>query len=406
MNDVKKKKRHKLEIFIICILLIISIIFVSFLSVHQFSSHELRVKGFFAEEENVIDVVHIGASEMYTGFSPEYIWHNYGITSYNLATAGAPMRLAKSQIKAAIETQNPKLMIVSLNGAMYDDERSKHEGYTRMWLDNMPRSALREEAIEEWIDKKNRNNFRFKILNYHDNLSRVSECIKLSFREMKMKRDKRFLTINGIQGQAKMDEKRNIIDVTDYDKEKPLHQLADEQLTDLLEYLKKEDIKNVIFVNMPRYYDQDILKTKERINTAIKKVKSYGFDVYDMDKEVKNIGLDQQQDYYNSSHPNIYGQQKVSKYFYENIVPKYVKEHREYSKDVKERWDENYDVYTKVYAWIDKMIREKPDYAVYYTYKAVDHIRNGTIDKYQKMLEFKANVVKKSKQDTDDRDNT
>ena len=74
----KLKRHHKIEITAICLLLALSVAFVSFLSVHQFSSHELRVKYFFMEDENAIDVVNIGASEIYTGFSPEYIWHNYG----------------------------------------------------------------------------------------------------------------------------------------------------------------------------------------------------------------------------------------------------------------------------------------------------------------------------------------
>lgn len=81
---------------------------------------------------------------------------------------------------------------------------------------------------------------------------------------------------------------------------------------------------------MPRFYERGMLVTKERINSAIKLVKSYGYDVYDLDKDVGKIGLLQQQDYYNSGHPNIYGQRKISKYFYEKIVPKYVKEKREH----------------------------------------------------------------------------
>lgn len=33
---------------------------------------------------------------------------------------------------------------------------------------------------------------------------------------------------------------------------------------------------------MPRFYDKEMLGSKEKINTAIKKVKSYGYDVYDL----------------------------------------------------------------------------------------------------------------------------
>ncbi len=405
MKSKKERKIHnKIEIFLICLFFVVALLFTYVVSAHQFSSHEIRVKAFFAEEKDIIDVVHIGASEIYTGFSPEYIWHNYGITNYNLATAGAPIRLVKNQIKAAIKEQNPKLIVISLNGTLYDDKRAQHDGYMRMWLDNMKDNTLRNEAIGEWVKPKERKHFKIKLLNYHDNIARTPECVALSWREFKMKNDKRLLTISGIQGQAVRDEKRDVIDVANYDKAAPLADITGKEFTELLEYLKEENIGNVIFVNMPRFYEQKNINLRAKLNTAMMEVKKYGFDVYDLDKEIKAIGLDQQNDYYNTSHPNIYGQQKISKYFYENIIPKYVSEHRKYSDDVIKRLDENYDAYTKVYAWIDKMIKKTPvgEHGIHYTYKAVDHVLGGTIDKYEKTLEMKAKIFKKSQQDNRD----
>ncbi len=92
----------------------------SIVSSHHYDSNEVRVKNFFAKKKNNLDVVYIGASEIYAGFSPEYIWHNYGITSYNLATSAAPLGLVKSQVKSVRKRQNPKLIVISLNGVMYD----------------------------------------------------------------------------------------------------------------------------------------------------------------------------------------------------------------------------------------------------------------------------------------------
>ncbi len=401
----ERKIYNKIEILLICLLCIVAFLFTYVVSVHQFSSHEIRVKAFFAEEKDTVDVVHIGASEIYTGFSPEYIWHNYGITNYNLATAGAPIRLVKNQIKSAIKTQNPKLIVVSLNGTLYDDKRAQHEGYMRMWLDNMQDEKLRNEAISEWVRPKDHKHFKMKLLNYHDNIARAPECVALSWRELKMKKDKRLLTISGVQGQAGRDKKRDVIDVTNYDKTSPLGKITGKEFTELLEYLKDEDIKNVIFVNMPRFYEKKTIDQRAKLNTAMEQVKEYGFDVYDLDKEIATMGLEQQNDYYNPSHPNIYGQQKISKYFYENIVPKYVDEHRKYSEDVTWRWDENYEAYTKVYAWINKMIKETPagEPGLHYTYKAVDHILDGTIEKYEKTLKMKAKILKNSRQGSRDK---
>ena len=389
------EKKHRIEIIIMAIILLCSVLVVSLFSTHQFSSQEVRVKNFFAEEKDTIDVVHIGASEMYAGFSPEYIWKNYGITSYNLATAAAPMGLAKSQVQAAIENQHPKLMVISLNGAVYSNKRAVHEGYTRMWLDNMPSSKLHNQAVDELV-KGDKLLYKFKMLKYHDNIGRLPECISLTKRELKAKKDKRLLTISGIQGQACTDDRdlSQIIDAKDFDEEESLSKITGMQLRALLMYLKENKIENVIFVNMPRFYDERMLESKRRLNAAATIIKKYGYTVYDFDKDLDKIGLDPKNDFYNFAHLNAYGQQKMSKYFYEHVVPKYVKgvSRDTYSDDVKTRWDENYDAYTKVFAWISKTIDEKSQYKIVYDYNIVDHVLAGTIDKYEKIAIKKAKV--------------
>ena len=63
MKIKKERKIHnKIEIFLICLLFVVALLFTYVVSTHQFSSHEIRVKAFFAEEKDTIDVVHIGAS--------------------------------------------------------------------------------------------------------------------------------------------------------------------------------------------------------------------------------------------------------------------------------------------------------------------------------------------------------
>lgn len=389
------------------VMLLCSVLVISLISTHQFSSQEVRVKNFFAEKKDTIDVVHIGASEMYAGFSPEYIWKNYGITSYNLATAAAPMGLAKSQVQAAIENQHPKLIVISMNGAVYSNKRAVHEGYTRMWLDNMPSSKLHNEAVDDLI-KGDKFSYKFKMLKYHDNIGRLSECINLTKRELKAKKDKRLLTISGIQGQACTDDRdlTQIVDAKNYVEEGKLSKITSMQLRNLLIYLKENNIKNVIFVNMPRFYDERMLESKKRLNAAATIIGKYGFPVYDFDKDLDKIGLDPKHDFYNFAHLNAYGQQKMSKYFYEQVVPQYVKgiTRESYSDDVKERWDENYDAYTKVFAWISKTIDEKSQYKITYDYNVVDHILAGTIDSYEKVAIKKAKVqIEKDKKKAEKR---
>ena len=383
-----KKVRHKIEIVAIVIILFVALIFVNVFSTHQFNSHEVRVKNFFYEPKDTIEVVNVGASEIYAGFSPEYIWHNYGITTYNLATAAAPMSLAKSEIEAAIEYQNPKLIVVSLNGIMYNDDRSTDEGYTRMWVDNMPDGILRNETIDDLVTEDVLS-YKIKALKYHDNIWNLKESLGMTIKNLKSQTTKEYLTIRGVQGNAKRLSSlntNNLINMVGNDKTLTPYTLAKSQLEDLLEYLKENNIENVIFVNMPRFYSSDLVTSKYRVNYGIQMVESYGYDVYDFDDYIDEIGLDVTQDYYNLGHLNIDGQAKMSAYMAEYIYPKYGVTATDLDTENTELWNQNYDVYVQLKDWVNDMIENYNSLNLEYNYKVVDHIIDGTIDTYQKTL--------------------
>lgn len=47
------------------------------------------IEGFYKEPENTIDVMMIGASEVYADYSATEAWKNYGYTSYSLGVSSA-----------------------------------------------------------------------------------------------------------------------------------------------------------------------------------------------------------------------------------------------------------------------------------------------------------------------------
>ena len=58
----------------------------------------MHVRGYFEEPNNSIDVLMIGASELYTGFSSPLAWKKYGFTSYALSYSGAQGSLYKTML--------------------------------------------------------------------------------------------------------------------------------------------------------------------------------------------------------------------------------------------------------------------------------------------------------------------
>ena len=68
-----------------------------------------RVRRFYQEEKNSLDVVFLGASEVFTGFSPALAYEEHGFTSYMYAIDANPGALYKYQLKEVMKHQQPKL---------------------------------------------------------------------------------------------------------------------------------------------------------------------------------------------------------------------------------------------------------------------------------------------------------
>ena len=68
------------------------------------------IEGFYKEPKNTIDVMMIGASEVYADYSATEAWKNYGYTSilaWGIRSAGS---LYKSMLREALTRQHPKVV--------------------------------------------------------------------------------------------------------------------------------------------------------------------------------------------------------------------------------------------------------------------------------------------------------
>ena len=54
-----------------------------------------NIDGFYQTKENSVDVMLMGASEIYMGYAPGLAWHEYGIKSMNLSIGGIPCSMYK-----------------------------------------------------------------------------------------------------------------------------------------------------------------------------------------------------------------------------------------------------------------------------------------------------------------------
>jgi len=75
-----------------------------------------RVRGFYSEPPHSLDVVVLGASEVYSGFSSAYAYDYSGLTSYIYSYGSNPGTLYLSQLREILARQNPQLIVIEING--------------------------------------------------------------------------------------------------------------------------------------------------------------------------------------------------------------------------------------------------------------------------------------------------
>ena len=81
-----------------------------------------RVLMLHKEPKDTIDVLLIGSSATYSGFSSAYAYEKFGFTSYPYAIGGGTCTMWKPALQDALRTQKPKLVVVDVFGGGYEHE--------------------------------------------------------------------------------------------------------------------------------------------------------------------------------------------------------------------------------------------------------------------------------------------
>ena len=332
----------------------------------------IRIRGFYMEPENSLDVVTLGASETYTSIAPGILWQNYGFTSYNYSMAGNPISLMKTQVKEVLKHQNPKVLVIEINGALpglkdYQNKDSKMHGY----LDNIPWSKNKIEAINELIPKEDRYSYYLPFMKYHSNWKRVDECVANAYLSAQMKLSSG-TKLKGFQTISKYNNNKlvckNILgDIS----QMSLNSLAEYYLRDLLEYLKQEDIKNVLFIRVPHRVTRKNYKDYKRCNRAGEIIREYGYDFVNFEQQREYMHLDSEKDFYNDSHMNINGQEKFTNYFGNYLTQRYHLNTAVHSEEIIKRWNDAANETLEAINYTKSLMKEKDRRSINEGWRAV-----------------------------------
>lgn len=357
-----RKKKYIIRTVKVLTLLLAILLTVAFLQeyvlCHADHNRE-RIKGFYLEDKDSVDVVLIGASDVYAGFSSAYAYEKFGFTSYPFATQSNIISSYKSQIKTVIEQQHPKLIVVEINGALYsDDKQLEKEANFRNYIDNVPLNSAKVQAVKEYAPE-NEIEYYLPIIKYHSVWNDFPAGIKWNISIMQDNL-RGYNLLKGVKNKAgvyKPDEKIYNSTLKKNTKRKPLSVKSEHYLRELLDYCKSENITNIVFTRFPHAVIYKNIARFKRSNTAGDIIAEYGYDFLNFEKDFDDTGLDTAVDFYNPDHMNVYGQKKFTEHLGGILRDKYGISESELTASQKSEWDKSVEYYEAYFKFSDSVIK-------------------------------------------------
>lgn len=274
-----------------------------------------RFRRFYNEEPNSLDVVFLGASEVFAGYAPGYAYDQFGYTSYIYVTDANVGSLYKYQLKEVLAYQNPQVIFVETFGFLRGNDTSLiSEERLRLFTESIPLSRNKLEAVWEYpCDHK--LSYFIPLLKYHAHPGMILSNVTALLNDPLYRDRKAPSALKGISTIATVYEGPGDPGLPDDPAAHVLSPDAEKYLIDFLEFCKEEELENIVFVNFPRYLENeeghDLMSLVDQVEEM---ANQYGYPLLNLQEQKEEIGIELNKDFYNSHHMNVYGQMKLTEY--------------------------------------------------------------------------------------------
>ena len=101
------------------------------------------------EDDDMVDVLFVGDSLVYSSVSPMEIWNEFGYTSFDCSTPAQLTETSFEYISIAVERQHPKVIFLEANVLFRDPAKRTDE---RKMKDFYDRYSLLDKYHDNWKD--------------------------------------------------------------------------------------------------------------------------------------------------------------------------------------------------------------------------------------------------------------
>ncbi|MBQ3329711.1 MAG: hypothetical protein IJG87_00865 [Ruminococcus sp.] len=329
----------------------------------RIDNNTMRMEAFYLEEKGTIDVALIGASDVYAGYSAPYAYEKYGYTSYPYATQSSPANIVLPQIKEVIKYQDPKMIVVESNAFLYKDNELPSEASQRMFADNVPHDEIWRDYLDDAIPKDKQIEYYLPIVKYHSSWNEYPWKLKYLKAELGLKQAgySLFRGYKTVANEFHPTVKVYNDQLADDDSTYPLGVNGERYLRQTLEYLKENNITNVVFMRFPHIVRKDAYSRFRRCNEAGNIIQSYGYDFVNLERYGEQEGFVVNEDFYNWDHLNVYGTEKLTDYVADMLLNKYHLTAAELTDSQIAEWDDSVNYYHMIFNYSQEMISRRKE---------------------------------------------
>lgn len=308
-----------------------------------------RFVGFYAEEDNSLDMIIIGSSPVYPAYIAPKIWGEYGIAAYPISSNQQRPRAAIHLIEEVRKTQeNPLFVFEMRQFTAPESSMTENMAYTRGITDNMKYSLNRVKMIQELVPKASEVEESGDLVKIDDRLSYYLDIFKYHTNWKTLILPKqiasyRYEDLHPLKGYEMNIEvgPSKLFDYSHITEEMPIPPEQEEILYELLEYLKENQLESLFIVT-----PYTMTKEKQmKYNYMEKILKEYGQEFINFNDYYDEIGIDFATDFYDfGGHTNALGAEKVTNFFMDYMNDNYQFEDKRGNEDY-ESWDRSYELW-------------------------------------------------------------
>ncbi len=167
-------------IVVVCLLLLAPVLTPKWVEGHADNGHTYMTtttEGYLSLEDGSVDTLLIGSSQVMRDISPKTLTEEYGLSAYTRATTVQAPSVSYYYLDDALERQNPKVVLADFSALYTDYDPDYREPYVRYAFDWMPLSLDKLQAVKNTLEKSKTQNildYALPGLYYHGRWAQLS----------------------------------------------------------------------------------------------------------------------------------------------------------------------------------------------------------------------------------------